>query len=263
MRVGRAYLALSRGSGLLGTGGKVMSGCPFLSTVEELSRQQLDCLIIGSGPAGTAVAEQLYTEGNNLRIGILERGPLLTTSHISNVLRPQMDVPGLSEPTLLRDQARGQFIARHEAEAVDGRVSGRRHVDHGVRRARHRRRRAPAAVLRRRPGRLRHGRSRALADQPQDCWRASIRRPRGDVTCRSASARGRCRPGRCASCRSATRTSRRGASTCGRGPTPTSAWATTAPPAGCGTCWCATTRARAATCASGGCSWRPTRTPTG
>ena len=97
-----------------------MSGCPFLSTVEELSRQQLDCLIIGSGPAGTAVAEQLYTEGNNLRIGILERGPLLTTSHISNVLRPQMDVPGLSEPTLLRDQARGQFIARHEQKPWTG-----------------------------------------------------------------------------------------------------------------------------------------------
>ena len=97
-----------------------MSGCPFLSTVEELSRQQLDCLIIGSGPAGTAVAEQLYTEGNNLRIGILERGPLLTTSHISNVLRPQMDLPGLSEPTLLRDQARGQFIARHEHKPWTG-----------------------------------------------------------------------------------------------------------------------------------------------
>jgi choline dehydrogenase-like flavoprotein len=97
-----------------------MSECPFLSTVEELSRQQLDCLIIGSGPAGTAVAEQLYTEGNDLRIGILERGPLLTTSHISNVLRPQMDVPGLSEPTLLRDQARGQFIARHEQKPWTG-----------------------------------------------------------------------------------------------------------------------------------------------
>ena len=91
-----------------------MTGCPYVTSLEELRSQQLDCLIIGSGPAGTAVAEQLYTEGKNLRIGILERGPLLTTSHISNVLRPRQDVAGLNEPTLLRDQARGAFIARHQ-----------------------------------------------------------------------------------------------------------------------------------------------------
>jgi choline dehydrogenase-like flavoprotein len=101
-------------------GEAAMTGCPFVSTVEELSRQQLDCLIIGSGPAGTAVAEQLYTESSNLRIGILERGPLLTTSHISNVLRPSLDGPDLSEPTLRRDQARGQFIERHEVKPWTG-----------------------------------------------------------------------------------------------------------------------------------------------
>ena len=39
-----------------------MTGCPFVTSLEELRDQPLDCLIVGSGPAGTAVAEQLYTE---------------------------------------------------------------------------------------------------------------------------------------------------------------------------------------------------------
>ncbi|HVV16483.1 MAG TPA: FAD-dependent oxidoreductase [Polyangia bacterium] len=97
-----------------------MTACPYLTSLEDLQAQELDCLIIGSGPAGTAVAEHLYTEGRNLRIGVLERGPVLTTSHISNVLRPQHEVAGLAEPTLLRDQARGAFIARHQEKPWAG-----------------------------------------------------------------------------------------------------------------------------------------------
>lgn len=97
-----------------------MTGCPFVTSLEELRQQPLDCLIIGSGPAGTAVAEQLYTEGRNLRIGILERGPVLTTSHISNVLRTPQPAIGLHEPTLLRDQARAAFIGRHEERPWTG-----------------------------------------------------------------------------------------------------------------------------------------------
>src|SRR3954468_23210214 len=97
-----------------------MTGCPYVTSLEELRRQPLDCLIIGSGPAGTAVAEQLYTDGRNLRIGILERGPVLTTSHISNVLRSGHEMAGLHEPTLLRDQARAAFIARHEEKPWTG-----------------------------------------------------------------------------------------------------------------------------------------------
>jgi choline dehydrogenase-like flavoprotein len=97
-----------------------MNGCPYVTSLEELRQQQLDCLIVGSGPAGTAVAEHLYTEGKNLRIGILERGPVLTTSHISNVLRPREEAGGLMEPTLLRDQARGAFITRHQEKPWTG-----------------------------------------------------------------------------------------------------------------------------------------------
>jgi choline dehydrogenase-like flavoprotein len=97
-----------------------MTGCPYVTSLDELRGQRLDCLVIGSGPAGTAVAEQLYTQARGLRIGILERGPLLTTSHISNVLRPQGDAGALHEPTLLRDQARGAFIERHEVKPWTG-----------------------------------------------------------------------------------------------------------------------------------------------
>lgn len=97
-----------------------MTGCPYVTSLEDLRHQPLDCLIIGSGPAGTAVAEQLYTEGKHLRIGILERGPVLTTSHISNVLRCGREVNGLHEPTLLRDQARAAFIGRHEERPWTG-----------------------------------------------------------------------------------------------------------------------------------------------
>ena len=97
-----------------------MTGCPYVTSLDELRGQKLDCLIVGSGPAGTAVAEQLYTQSRHLRIGVLERGPVLTTSHISNVLRPQGDVSGLHEPTLIRDQARAAFIERHQVKPWTG-----------------------------------------------------------------------------------------------------------------------------------------------
>jgi len=48
--------------------------------------QDLDILIIGSGPAAVAVVEHLYPI-STARIGVLERGGILTTTHISNMLR--------------------------------------------------------------------------------------------------------------------------------------------------------------------------------
>jgi len=52
---------------------------------EELISRRLDVIIIGSGPAGVAVAERLYQQHKTATIGILERGGVLTLSHINNI----------------------------------------------------------------------------------------------------------------------------------------------------------------------------------
>jgi len=79
--------------------------------LEELKGRPLDVVIVGSGPASIAVADFLYTEypDADFTITILERGNILTTTHISNTevndpLRPQ----GRSFST------RGKFIQAHE-----------------------------------------------------------------------------------------------------------------------------------------------------
>jgi choline dehydrogenase-like flavoprotein len=86
---------------------------PLLYTVEQLSQAPpVDILIIGSGPAGTSVAEYLYTQSDSLRIGVLERGPILATTHIGNFTEVEDPtrplVPGGA------GYRRGRFISAHE-----------------------------------------------------------------------------------------------------------------------------------------------------
>src|SRR4051812_39526514 len=54
----------------------------------HLENHSLQVLIVGSGPAGVAVAEYLYSQcDESITIGILERGGVLATTHISNLLQ--------------------------------------------------------------------------------------------------------------------------------------------------------------------------------
>ncbi|MCI0562299.1 MAG: GMC family oxidoreductase N-terminal domain-containing protein, partial [Nitrososphaera sp.] len=62
-------------------------------SLSELEQLQPQVLIVGSGPAGTAVAEYLYEECEDITIGILERGEVLTISHIVNSIPPAMRGP--------------------------------------------------------------------------------------------------------------------------------------------------------------------------
>jgi choline dehydrogenase-like flavoprotein len=91
---------------------------PLLSTAEELAEVRPDILIIGSGPAGTAVAEYLYTEGSKLTVGVLERGPVITTTHIGNFT----EVRDPTRPQVPGDFGfrRGRFISAHERFIWDG-----------------------------------------------------------------------------------------------------------------------------------------------
>jgi choline dehydrogenase-like flavoprotein len=57
----------------------------FMYSVDEAAQQPCDVLIIGSGPAATAAAEQLIYK-STATIMIVERGDLVTTTHLANVL---------------------------------------------------------------------------------------------------------------------------------------------------------------------------------
>ncbi len=57
----------------------------FVCPIEELDVHNLDVLIIGSGPAGVAATERLYEKYPALKIGIIERGSILTLTHINNI----------------------------------------------------------------------------------------------------------------------------------------------------------------------------------
>lgn len=76
----------------------------------ELNETLFNVAIIGSGPAATAMAEYLYSERPDLKIVILERGDLLTTTHISNFLDGDF-----SMPPHMRDvkDLRMEFIQEH------------------------------------------------------------------------------------------------------------------------------------------------------
>lgn len=56
----------------------------LVSCVQDIVEDPPDVLIVGSGPAGVAVAERLY-ERPEIRMAILERGGILTLTHINNV----------------------------------------------------------------------------------------------------------------------------------------------------------------------------------
>lgn len=57
----------------------------LLASVEEVIKAGPDVVIIGSGPAGVAVAEHLYEEAAKLKIVVIERGGILTLTHFNNL----------------------------------------------------------------------------------------------------------------------------------------------------------------------------------
>ncbi|MEM7394447.1 MAG: hypothetical protein AAF492_19095, partial [Verrucomicrobiota bacterium] len=57
------------------------------TTAEALARTAWDVVVIGSGPAGVAVARRLY-EKSDLSVAVLERGGIVSLSHFSNLFDP-------------------------------------------------------------------------------------------------------------------------------------------------------------------------------
>jgi len=55
-------------------------------SLDDLESRRLDVLVVGSGPAAVAVIEHLYEDAPDASIGVLERGGILSTTHINNVL---------------------------------------------------------------------------------------------------------------------------------------------------------------------------------
>jgi len=62
-----------------------MATTNLIYSPEQLNAHSLDVIIIGSGPAGVAVAERIYKKHPRATIGILERGSVLTLNHINNI----------------------------------------------------------------------------------------------------------------------------------------------------------------------------------
>jgi choline dehydrogenase-like flavoprotein len=62
----------------------------LIAGLDQLAQHQLNVLIIGSGPAGVAVAERLYEKDTDLQIGILERGETVTLTHLNNIFPNKM-----------------------------------------------------------------------------------------------------------------------------------------------------------------------------
>lgn len=63
----------------------------------ELNDANLDVLVIGSGPASTALTERLYEKHPHSRIGVLERGGVLTLTHINNIFTNEHRRPFIEE----------------------------------------------------------------------------------------------------------------------------------------------------------------------
>src|SRR5881409_106895 len=74
-----------------------------------------DVLIIGSGPAGVAIAEHLYSLPSKPIIAMIERGGILTTTHISNMLPSRV----AGQPTSPIDRRAG-FLQAHGKTLWEG-----------------------------------------------------------------------------------------------------------------------------------------------
>ncbi|MGH8551359.1 MAG: lycopene cyclase family protein [Methylococcales bacterium] len=91
--------------------------------------EMFDVVVVGSGPAGTAVVERLRKRCPTLRVCVLERGPVLTTTHVNNLL-PERDIGfarGMGD-----DSRRARFITAFEEHpwlgdfaAVSGETPGK------------------------------------------------------------------------------------------------------------------------------------------
>lgn len=70
-----------------------MTDTTLICTPEQLNAHRLDVIIIGSGPAGVAIAERLYQKHPSATIGVLERGSVLTLNHINNIFPNELRRP--------------------------------------------------------------------------------------------------------------------------------------------------------------------------
>lgn len=91
-----------------------MPGQPLVVSLPDLQRVDLDVLVIGSGPAGVAIAERLSPR---CTVGIVERGGTLLTTHVSNILRTDAESRKGSS-SLLRKRA--SFIAANSEHPWEG-----------------------------------------------------------------------------------------------------------------------------------------------
>ncbi|SRR5216684_1173300 len=57
----------------------------LLASIDEVIKAEPDVVIIGSGPAGVAVAEHLYEEDSELKVAVIERGSILALTHFNNL----------------------------------------------------------------------------------------------------------------------------------------------------------------------------------
>jgi GMC oxidoreductase/Lycopene cyclase protein len=76
---------------------------------DELASRHFDVVIIGSGPAGVAVAERLYESDPTATIAVIERGPVVLRRHFYDEGRSVDE--------------RDQFLARHQECPWDGDLS--------------------------------------------------------------------------------------------------------------------------------------------
>ena len=70
----------------------------FLDATDLRDAGTFDVLIVGTGPAGVALAEHLAEIAPHLHVGMLERGDHGLSTHLSNVVRDQA-LPGLGKTT--------------------------------------------------------------------------------------------------------------------------------------------------------------------
>src|SRR5207245_1835520 len=86
--------------------------CSLTEFSEKYPDHQPDVLIIGSGPAGVAVAERLYARCPRAKVTVLERGGVLLGTHIHNLWPPH-----------LYPDARQKFINKNKQCPYEGSLS--------------------------------------------------------------------------------------------------------------------------------------------